>query len=883
MWWRRKNREEDFERELQAHLDLEAEDQQDRGLSTGDARCAARRVFGNPALMKEDVRRVWLAVWLDNLAKDLRYGLRSMRNNPIFSSAAILSLALGIGANTAIFSLIDAVLLRFLPVRDPYQLVQLKLVELGRPGDSFGYPTVISLAGRTDVFEGLAGFAGAPMNVGAQGETERISGEWVTGGFYATMGLESFAGRLLTPSDDRQGAPPVTVLSYSYWKARYGGDTRVLGQIVRIEGKPVRVVGIGPRGFNGADVGLAANLTLPVGVMPQLYPERSSALESGSQWLRVLARPHPGISMEQAKARLAVIWPAMASVATTPRMNAKRRVVLLHSSIDLVPGGTGWSNLRSQFQRPLYVLFAVTGLVLLIACANVANLLLARGAARSREIALRFAVGAGRGRILRQLLTESLLLSICGAAVGIGIAWLASRLLVAGVLESSRVGGVSLDLRPDIRMLLFTTAVAFANGTLFGLLPALRATASGPGAALKGDAGITPRTSSRLLPALVATQVALSLILLIAAGLFVRTLQNLEHLDPGFRSRGVLLVNLDPRRAGYKDARLTALYLDLLMRFQRLPGVVSASLSSNTPLSGGVWSEPVSINAQPPTSESAHLYAVSIGYFATMGTPLLLGRDFTPADRPAAPGAAIVNEAFVRRFLDGPPLGQHVGVPNPHFDRFEIVGVVKDTATQSLRAAPPPALYLPALQYPEMLGAASFELRVEGSLTRTANQIRDELRTRFPAMPSEQRVEPLTAQVRRTLIQERLLAALATCFGALALLLAAVGLYGLLAYTVARSISEIGIRMALGARRAEVLALIMKRALRLLAAGVAVGIPAAWAGSRLISSMLFGLTAADPFTIGMAVLLLSSAAFLAALPPALRASRIDPMTALRHE
>ncbi len=570
----------------------------------------------------------------------------------------------------------------------------------------------------------------------------------------------------------------------------------------------------------------------------------------------------------------------MASIATTPRMNAKRREVILNSSIDLVPGGTGFSYLREQFRRPLLVLTAVTGLVLLIACANFANLLLARGAARSKEIALRFAIGAGRWRIVRQLLTESLMLSTLGAALGIGLAGVGSRLLVA-LLPNSH--SVVLNLQPDVRVLLFTCAVAIATGVVFGLVPALRATAMGPGPALKADSGITPRTRSRLLPALVVFQVSLSLVLLIGAGLFVRTLENLERLDPGFRSQGVLLVDLDPRRAGYKDARLAALYEELLHRFENLPGVVSASLSSNTPLSGGIWSEPVSINGGPPTQESAHVNLVAPRYFETMGTPLAEGRDFSPGDRPGAAGAAIVNETFARRFLEGRPLGQRISIPNPHYGSFEVVGVVKDTRTQSLRGPAPPSVYLPAFQYPEMVGAAYFELRAEGSLARTAALVRDGLRAEFPAMPAEVQVEPLTEQVRRTLVEERMLASLGTCFGALALILAAVGLYGLLAYTVARSTNEIGIRMALGAERSEVLGLVFASALRLLAFGILLGIPGAWAGSRWIASMLFGLTATDPLTILGATALLAAAALLAAFLPALRASRTDPMVALRYE
>ena len=881
-WGRRKPREQDLERELCDHLDLEAEEQRALGLPPDQAQFAAHRALGNVTLTKETTREVWGWTFVSQFGQDLRYAFRAIRGNPTFSAAAIVSLALGIGANTAIFSLIDALLLRSLPVSDPGSLIQLQLVEQGRAGSSFGYPTVRALAERTDIFAGVCGFSSGSLNVGWHEDIQRVSGAWVTGGCYPTLGLEPFAGRLLTPDDDRPGSAPVAVLSYPFWENRFGRDFGVVGRSITIEGEPVTVVGISPPGFTGANVGDAANFTLTVGAMPQLFPERAASLESGSQWLRALARPRPGISAAQTKAQLAAVWPRLASIATTPRMNPKRRQVLLDSSIGVIPGGTGHSFLREQFRRPLQILMAVTGLVLLIACANFANLLLARGAARSREIALRFAIGAGRSRILRQLLTESVILSSLGAVLGIGIAGVASRLLI-DLLSTGRRDTILLDVRPDVRVLLFTSAVALATGILFGLLPALRATATAPGDAMKQGSGIASRTRSRLLPTLVASQVALSLVLLIGAGLFLRTLENLQRIDPGFRSQGVLLVNVDPRRAGYKDERLAALYEELLVWFGQLPGVVSASLSSNTPLSGGVWSDAVSINGRPPAKESAHITLVSPRYFETMGTPLLLGRGFTTSDRQGAPGAAIVNETFARRYLEGHPLGKRVSVRNPHYGSFEVVGVVRDMLSQSLRETAPPSLFLPASQYPEMVGAAVFELRADAFLARTAALVRDELRAKFPAMPAEVQVEPLDAQVGRTLIQERMLAALGASFGALALLLAAVGLYGLLAYAVARSTSEIGIRIALGARRGEVLGWVLQRAVRLLACGIAVGIPAAWAASRLIGSMLFGLRGTDAVTTLAASALLGLTALAAALLPALRAARVDPLVALRYE
>jgi predicted permease len=894
MFWRRKQRERDLEREIRADLELEAAERQSSGLSEEEARLAARRAFGNSTFVKEDVRAMWGFAFPSQLAQDLRYALRTIRSNRAFSAAAILSLALGIGANTAIFSLMDALLMRFLPVRNPGELVQLMLVERGRPGESFGYPSIGALASRTDIFAGVCGFSSysfnVASNVASREATERVPGAWVTGAFYRTLGVEPFAGRLLTPDDDRPGAPAVAVLSYAYWKNRFGGDFGVIGRSIEIENQQVPIVGISPSGFDGANVGSAANLTLALAALPRLFPERDRMLESSAQWLRMLARPQPGISIAQAKARLAVVWPQMAAVATAPRMNAKRRQGLLASSIDLVPGGAGYSGLRSQFRRPLYVLLAITALVLLIACANFANLLLARGTARAKEIALRFAIGAGRARVIRQLLTESLLLSAAGAALGLGLAAVAGRLLLT-ILSTGGFDPIALDLHPDARVLFFATSIALATGILFGLAPAMRATAAGPAAALKGGSGISPRTRSRLLPALVVSQVALSLVLLIGAGLFVRTFQNLLERDPGFRSEGVLVVELDARRAGYNDNHLAALYEDILDKFQQLPGVVSASISVNTPLNGVTWTDPIAINGQM-TTETVHLNLAGPRYFETMGTPLVLGRDFGQGDHAGAPATAIVNEAFVRKYLsDGgsggnpglSPLGQRLTITTPASATAAIVGVVASTVARNLREDAQPFVYLPYFQYGDQITSGTFEIRAQGSLARTAALVSEQLRARFSGTPAQIREQTLSEQVGRTLVQERALAALGSCFGVLALVLAAVGLYGLLAYMVARSTNEIGIRMALGARRAEVVGLVLRGALRLLAFGILLGVPVAWAGSRWIGSMLFGLRGTDPLTASIAAAILAATGLSAALLPAWRAARIDPLAALRHE
>jgi predicted permease len=878
-WWRRKQREQDLERELRADLELEAAEQQQNGLSAGEARYAAQRALGNATLVKEEVREMWGFVFLDRLKQDVSYALRGMRKSPGFTATAVLSLALGIGANTAIFSLIDAVLLRWLPVRDPQELVQLTMRGIGpEPVQSFAYPVVRALADHREIFSNLCGFSGARFGVGEGDSFESTSGAWVTGGYYATLGIQPAAGRLLTESDDRPGAIPVAVITDGYWQRKFGRNPLAIGQQILVEGKPVTLVGVSSGGFTGANVGETADITLPLGVLPQIQSDRQYTLESAAWWLRVLARPQPGVSHTQVKARLAVIWRPLGESVIPARMPGARRRVQ-QSTLDVTSGGTGYSDLRRQFRRPLLVLMAVVGLLLTIACANVANLLLARAAARQREIAVRLAIGASRARIIRQLLTESLLLSLFGGALGILLAWAGSRVLV-DLLSSGRVHALALDVAPDWRVLLFTGAAASATGILFGLAPAFRGTAAGPTGALREKIAIA---RSRLAPLLVTAQVSLALLLLIGAGLFVRTLQNLHRVDAGFQRNGVLTVNADGTRTGYRGARAAAFYEELLQQIEGLPGVKSASFSLITPLSGGAISQQIAINGQPASQQEILFNSVSRRYFETMGTAVVLGREFTLRDHADAPQVAIVNQAFARRYLpEGGTLGQRLTVGSTRLQEFEVAGVVRDSIYQSLREAALPTVYVPLVQRagPGGFGVV-FEVHAAGSLAQVAAALRTSLQPMRPGAPVE--VRTLTEQVERTLVQERLMATLAASFGILGLVLAVVGLYGLLAYTVARRTNEIGIRLALGAMRQEVLWMVIRHVLALLGIGIAIGIPVAWAASRFVSSMLFGVVGTDPLTIGAATAALTAAGLLAGFLPAWRAAQVDPMVALRYE
>jgi putative ABC transport system permease protein len=867
--------ERELDAELQAFVEMSAAEKVRDGVSPAEARRQAMLELGGVEQVKERVRTGRHGAWLDEIARDVRYAVRMFVKNPGFTVAIVLTLALGIGANTAIFSLIDALMLRWLPVANPQELVQVSFRTSENSGgveDSFSYPIVRALSERTDVFAGVTGFSGFGFEVGAPGSLTRVPGALVTGGYYETLGVKPVIGRLIARADDEPGAPLVAVVSYGYWERHLARSDAAVGQTLRINGVAVTVAGVSPRGFTGANVGSIADITMAVSALPHVSPSAAPLLGTGNFWLRVLARPATGLSRTQASERLNVAWSALAGSVIPPLWPASRRQALAESVFELVPGGTGWSYLRSLYRRPLYVLMAVVGVVLLIACANVASLLLARASTRRREVAVRLAIGAGRGRIVRQLLVESTLLSLIGAAVGLGLAWISSGLLVE-MIAGGR-GPIVVNLTPNWHVLAFTSAVAILTGVAFGVAPALQTTAAGPAAALKEDARIGT-SRSRLLSTLVSAQVALSLVLLAGAGLFVRTLQNLRNLDPGFNPADVLLVDLEGRR--------TAVPREILDDIQRLPGVFSASLSTHTPLSGSVWSEPaVPAGAPLPERDNSYFIGAGPGFFTTMRIHVLSGREFTERDVAASPAVAIVNEAFAQRhFPNQNPVGKRLSAMVRNQRReLEIVGLARNTNAAGLRASSPPTVYV---AYAQLTGdfATTVSVRAAGSSGRVRSEVQQVMRSRMPDALID--VQPLSAQVAATMFRERMMATLATAFGLLALALACVGLYGMLAYSVAQRTREIGIRMALGARASRVVAHVMTRGVRLVLIGIAIGLPAAWAASRWVESMLFGLTAADPIAIGGAIVLLTMAAHVAAYLPARRASRVDPLTALRHE
>jgi putative ABC transport system permease protein len=864
MNWRdvfsRGRRDRDLEEELQSHLAMAARDRIERGEHPELAERAVRREFGNRALIQETTRDMWGWTWLERLVQDLRYAARGMRRSPGFTAVAVASLALGIGANTAIFSLIDALMLRWLPVHDPQSLYKVKF---GGPIESLSYPVVRLLDEQKEIFSGVAGFNGWTFAVGPAGAIRNVRGALVTGSYYETLGLNATVGRLLAPEDDQPGAPAVAVITDGYWNRQFSRDPAVVGQAIRINGVSVPIVGVTPPGFTGTDVGTIADITMTVATLPLVKPEAVGLLGPGNSWLRALARAKERVSIPQASARLAAVWPAISQRAISPAWPLDRKKGITEATIEIKPGGTGSTYLRDLFGKPLLVLMGVVALVLLIACANVANLLLARSAARQKEFAVRLAIGAGRGRLIRQVLTESALLSVAGASLGVALAWLSSRFLVNTI--SNDRAPIVFDLTPNAHVLAFTAAVAVATAFLFGLAPAWQSTALKP----------NRHRRSLLLPPLVSVQVALSLLLLIGAGLFVRTLRNLENVDPGFRSEGVLLIELDGRRSA--DPR------DLLETVRRVPGVTVASISTHTPLSGSAWSDPIAPMGQPlPKRDNALFVGAGPAFFDTMRIPLLAGRGFSEHDAQGIPNVAVVNEAFARRYFpDRNPVGQHLsGRLNGNLADLEIVGVARNTSQRGLRAAPPPVVYVSYFQLKGEI-QSTLEIRAAGTLSRIASQLQRAVQAKLPEASIE--VRTLSAQVERTIAQERMMATLAGGFGTLALLLACVGLYGLLNYGVVRRTREIGIRMALGAQRKGVIAAEVKRAFALVTVGIALGLPAAALAARWIKSMLFGLAPTDPTTLFGAALILVAAALAAAYVPARRASRVNPVNALRHE
>jgi len=813
---------------------------------------------------------------------DVRYALRMMRRSPGFTAVAVLSLALGIGANTAIFSLMYTVMLRTLPVEHPEQLVELlhRLPREGHQANTFTWQAFQELRENNRVLAGLIAAAPASFDVRGEGlELERVDGGYVDGNFFPVLGMRAAVGRLIGPEDDRVGADTsaVAVVSWSWWNSRLQGDRGVLGKRIFVQDVPVTIVGVAPRGFEAWQVGTHRDVWLPMAANPARGTSRNVTVA-------LVGRLKPGVSLAQAHAELSGLDHRL--VVEQARTGTNPYTIEL--VLDLEPAGAGLtSRLREQYGRPLAAMMAVVGLLLLIACTNVASLLLARGAAREREMAVRVSLGAGRLRLLRQVLTESLLLSAAGSLLGILMAYFGTSLLVRIIMATPGPGRIELQARPDVDVLLATACAGLLTGLLFGLAPALRAYASVPASALRaalctfGRAGET-RWRRLFGKWLVAAQVALSLVLVSAAGLFVRHLANLENLDLGFRRDHVLLATLDAGRSGYEAGRLSRAYQEVLGRLEAIPGVRSASLSAVTPISGAGASRNLTVQGYQASPGEVRLIVenwVAPRYFETLGTPLLAGRDFRPQDQ-GGPLVAIVNRTMARYYFgNGSALGMHVtfdGDERP----YEIVGVVGDSKYQEIREETWRTIYLDTFQASRV--GSHFLLRTNVAPAAVAGDVRRTVQGLLKTVPVV-RVATLGEQVDASIVPERLIAMLSGLFGALGSLLAAVGLYGLLAYTVARRINEIGIRMALGATRGDVTRMVLVDALGMVVAGLAVGVPIALRGGGLAASLIQGLAVKSAGAIAFGAAAMVAVALAAAYVPARRAARVDPMEALRYE
>ncbi|MFY9801487.1 MAG: ABC transporter permease [Candidatus Acidiferrales bacterium] len=976
---RRKRMLEELEQDIREHIERETQDNIGRGMPPEEARYAALRKFGNVMRVQEDTREVWSVAWLEQLGQDIRYGLRMLRKSPGFTAVVILTLALGIGANTAIFSLIDAVMLRSLPVENPSQLFVLKWSARKAPdvrgymtsgdcptdlqpgagnpaGCSFSEPMFQKIA-QANAFSGVTGFANAGrLNLSGNGPASVINGQVVSGDFFRTMGVKAAVGRVLESSDDSASAAPVAVLNYGYWQSAFGGSRDAIGRSIELNGVSFAIVGVAEQRFTGITPGSDFDIWLPLSDAQRIgNPLRWQNRQDDVRywWLTIVGRARPGTPVAQTQAQVSSLFrnemvhgavplfhdgesaAAPGPPAAPPGGGPLRREVV-HDGAPIPSGGKGTANAhalgvgspavtpkslsaeadnpevtlapvqsgltgeRSNYSSPLYVLMLAVGIILLIACANVAGLLLARSAARQKEMAVRLALGAGRARVVRQLLTESVMLSVLGGALGILFAYWGAHAIISFV-SSNQTRPLGFATGVDVRLLAFTVVLSLFIGILFGIAPAFRSARVNLTPALKEGGGSSANSGHfggkwlSIGNALVVVQVALAIVVLVGAGLLVRTLKNLRNVDVGFDSHNILIFAIDPALIGYKDSQIDGFYRDLQGRLAETPGVKSASYSMMPLLSNGLMITGFHWPGTPQDQESdADILGVGPNFFDTLHIPFLTGRGFNASDfelaaansgktPTAAPTPVIVNQAFVQKYLGKEnPLGKLFGespadANGPANPGYEIIGVVHDAKYNDLRREIHATMY-----EPQHIGGASFELRTAADPQAILPAIRKAVAQINPNLPLFE-ITTESEQIDRLLFRERLIARLSSFFGLLALLLACIGLYGLLAYEVTRRTREIGIRIALGAYSRDVLRLVVGQGLALAAAGAAIGIGVALGVMQFLHSLLYGVKPADPLTFAAVALFLAVVALLACYIPARRAMRVDPIVALRYE
>jgi predicted permease len=902
--------DEELQGELQFHLEKQIEANLAAGMNAGAAREAAMREFGGVEQIREECRDQRALNLFYDFGRDVRLALRQLRRSPGFAAVVVLSLALGIGANTAIFTLVHAVLLQRLPVTHPEQLYRLGdddncCVIGGLQGkySIFSHPFYQELRDHTPQFSELAAFQAVTRNISVRRSdssavAEARFGQFVSGNYFATFGVGTLAGRAIAPADDTPRAAPVAVMSYRAWQQHYGLDPSIIGGAMTINGTPFTIIGIAPPGFFGDTLRPnPSDFWMPLATEPPLRGAGSILNDADQSWLYVIGRLRPGPDPEQVPGQVQaqVTGELQQWLAVHKEIGAYSRNEVPQQRIILSPAGRGITSLRDELARGLRMLFAVSGLMLLIACANIANLLLARGAASRTQTAIQLAIGASRGRLIRQVLTGSVLLALAGGLAGVFVAYAGTRALLLLAFRSTAY--VPINAAPSPAVLTFAFLLSLLTGVVFGVVPAWINSRSDPAEALHGAGRTTRDHSSFSRKALVVLQVALSLVLLAGAGLFTESLRNLEKQRFGFETHGRLMVRVNPALAGYPVDQLYGLYQQLEQRLGRIPGVLGVSYSIYSPMQGDNWSSSVHVEGRPPDSrDSTSWDRVSAHYFEVLGVRVLRGRAIGSEDTPGSLHVAVINEAFARKFLPNTdPIGKHLGLGDAsHAGDYEIVGVVEDTKYVEAREPAWPTFFLPFLQmvaYSEESDRnvqlrsnymGDIELRFAGASGDIEREVRRTLGEMDPNL-IVLRAQTFEEQLASNFTQERLIARLTALFGALALVLASIGLYGIMAHSVARRTNEIGLRMALGAARGQVLWMVLRETLLLVLAGVGLGVPAALLATRLTASFLFGLKPGDPVVLASAVIALAAVALLAGYLPAHRASRLDPMTALRYE
>ena len=886
-----RNKDADLNEELRAHLKMATEDRIARGAAPDAAAAAAKRELGNPSQIHEATLDVWGGRWLRQLAQDIRYALRTFRRSPGFAFVAILSLALGIGANTALFEVVNAVRLRPLPVADPSGLFEVRIADMEgvRGAVQTGHASVTQpiwreIHARQKAFDGLFAWNATSFNLAERGEARLASGLWVTGDFFGTLGIRPAAGRLLAPDDDRPGCVARAVLGYGFWRRNYGGDPTVIGRPLILNNRPAEIVGVAPQGFHGLQVGRSFDVVLPLCAEPAFSADGEGRANAGTTWwLSLFGRLKPGWTLDAAVAHLAALSPEIfrASLPAGYPPNSVQRYLDLKLSAE--PGGTGLSDLRESYGDPLWLLLSIAGVVLVIACANLANLLLARASAREREIAVRLGLGASRARLVRQLLTESLVLVVLGTAGALLLAGMLGQWLVSALETAQRPITLSLDV--DWSVLGFALALAVVTCLLFGLTPALRATRATDGSIMRGGSRHTgSRDSFAIRRALVVVQLALSVTLLFGSLLFARTLSNVLGIDPGFRPDGLFVARVDFSALGGTDERQAAIQRDTIERIRAVPGIQAAATVIVVPFGDSSGSNTMWPEHDPAHQFDSNINIAGAGFFATLGVPIVAGRDFDDRDNPGAPAVAIVNELFAEK-LGGvaAAVGQRFTrerTPRQPEKTYEIVGVVRNSTYLMLKDEPGPVAY-----YADSQGTpgTDAQLIVRSSLPSNAATaaVTAALANADPRIKVRYMV--LRTMMSDTLVQDRLLASLSGGFGGLAALLTVIGLYGLVSYTVTRRTGEIGVRMALGARARDIGLLLVRETGVLVAVGVTCGTVLALVGGRAASALLFGVKPYDLLTLTAAIGVLLIIAAAAIFLPARRATRIEPVVALRVE